>query len=138
MRNLIRYQNEMKILGLDKIGLRQDLKYLRNLSIERLTEEGVLNGETKIGMRGAAMVDTGVYTGRSPNDKYFVEESLSKDDLWWGPVNRPINEDIFNTLLNKVLHYYNSNANVKTYMFDGFGGFSIAFHIHNTPKPHVS
>ena len=52
MKNLIRYQNEMKILGLDKIGLRQDLKYLRNLSIERLTEEGVLNGETKIGMRG--------------------------------------------------------------------------------------
>ena len=82
MRNLIRYQNEMKILGLDKIGLRQDLKYLRNLSIERLTEEGVLNGETKIGMRGAAMVDTGIYTGRSPNDKYFVEESSSKDNAF--------------------------------------------------------
>ena len=75
------------------------------------------------------MVDTGIYTGRSPNDKYFVEESLSKDDLWWGPVNRPINEDIFNTLLNKVLHYYNSNANVKTYMFDGFGGADVKYRL---------
>ena len=129
MKNLIRYQNEMKILGLDKIGLRQDLKYLRNLSIERLTEEGVLNGETKIGMRGAAMVDTGIYTGRSPNDKYFVEESSSKDNLWWGPVNRPINEDIFNKLLDKVLDYYNSNTNVKTYMFDGFGGADVKYRL---------
>ncbi len=129
MKNLIHYQNEMKILGLDKIGLRQDLNYFRNLSVERLVEEGILNGETKVGMRGAVMVDTGIYTGRSPDDKYFVEESSSKDNLWWGPVNRPINEDIFNTLLDKVLDYYNSSANIKTYMFDGFGGADIKYRL---------
>ncbi len=112
----------MKILGLDKIGLNQDLNYFRNLSLERLIEEGILNQETRMGMNGAPMVDTGIYTGRSPNDKYFVEESSSKNDLWWGSVNRPVSKDIFNDLLDKILDYYNSNKNEKTYMFDGYGG----------------
>ena len=119
----------MKILGLDKIGLSSDLNYFRNLSLERLIEEGILNGETKVGMKGAAMVDTGIYTGRSPNDKYFVEESYSKDNLWWGPVNRPIKTDIFNSLLDKILDYYNSNANEKTYLFDGYGGADIKYRL---------
>ena len=60
----------MKLLGLNKIGLREDLNYLRNLSMERLIEEGIINGETKMSMNGAVMVDTGIYTGRSPNDKH--------------------------------------------------------------------
>ena len=112
----------MKLLGLEKIGLRNDLNYLQNLSIERLIEEGITNGETKISMNGAVMVDTGIYTGRSPDDKYFVEEDYSKDNLWWGPVNRPIKREIFKELLDKVLNYYNSNPDVKTYVFDGYGG----------------
>ena len=112
----------MKLQGLNKIGLRQDLNYLRNLSIERLIEEGLINGETKMSMKGAVMVDTGIYTGRSPNDKYFVEENYSKDNLWWGPVNRPVKKEVFQELLNKVLDYYNSDSSVKTYVFDGYGG----------------
>tara|TARA_Y100000994_G_scaffold249565_1_gene262114 strand:+ start:4437 stop:6068 length:1632 start_codon:yes stop_codon:yes gene_type:complete len=107
-----------------------DLSYLdinltntvyRNLSIERLVEEGLLNGETKIAMNGAAMVDTGIYTGRSPKDKYFVEEDMSKEHLWWGEVNQKIEADIFDELFNKVKDYYNTDTN-KTYIFDGFGG----------------
>ena len=85
----------MKLLGLNKIGLREDLNYLRNLSMERLIEEGITNGETKMSMNGAVMVDTGIYTGRSPNDKFFVEEDYSKDNLWWGPVNRPVKDEVF-------------------------------------------
>ena len=93
----------------------------RNLSIERLVEEGVLNKETRIAMNGAAMVDTGIYTGRSPKDKYFVEENTSKDNLWWGEVNQKIDSKIFDKLFNKVKEYYNTDTS-KTYIFDGFGG----------------
>ncbi len=117
-------------LIVDKKKSSIDLSYLdinltntvyRNLSIERLVEEGLLNGETKIAMNGAAMVDTGIYTGRSPKDKYFVEEDMSKEHLWWGEVNQKIEADIFDALFNKVKDYYNTDTN-KTYIFDGFGG----------------
>ena len=119
----------MKLKGLNKIGLSEDLNYLRNLSMEKLIEEGLINGETKMSMNGAVMVDTGIYTGRSPNDKYFVEESYSKDDLWWGPVNRPVNKDIFQILLSKVQDFYNSDSDAKTYVFDGYGGDDPKFRL---------
>ena len=48
-----------------------------NFSSKALVKDIVRNGEGVIGMRGAAMVDTGIYTGRSPKDKYIVDEPTS-------------------------------------------------------------
>ena len=53
-------------LGLDKLGITQEGKIKRNLPVECLIEDIVLNKEGKIGMNGAVMVDTGLFTGRSP------------------------------------------------------------------------
>ena len=69
-------------LGLNMLGLSHIRPIHRNLPVERLIEEGLLNGEVVMGMNGATIVDTGAYTGRSPNDKFFVEESSSVDNLW--------------------------------------------------------
>ena len=110
-----------ELLGLYKLGLINIQPILRNLPVERLIEEGLLNGEVVMGMKGATMVDTGAYTGRSPKDKYFVEEPTSVDNLWWGPVNQRVSETIFNELLSKIIEYYN-NSDSKTYIFDGFAG----------------
>ena len=109
-------------LGLDKLGL-SDLKNVhRNLSVSKLVDDIVNNDEGLIGLRGAAMVDTGIYTGRSPQDKYIVDEHSSNQKLWWGSVNKKISEDIFNTLYGKITDYYNSTDHTKTYVFDGFAG----------------
>jgi len=111
-----------KDLKLDAIGITGVEEVHRNLSVEKLIEETVINGEGVIGPRGATIVDTGKYTGRSPKDKYFVDEPTSTDNLWWGPVNRKVDESIFDTLYQKVIDYYNTD-NAKTYLFDGFAGF---------------
>ncbi len=109
-------------LGLDTLGL-IDLKNVhRNLSVAELASDIVNNNEGVIGLRGAAMVDTGIYTGRSPKDKYIVDEPSSNTNVWWGPVNRKISEEIYNDLYNKVVNYYNNSDDSKTYMFDGFAG----------------
>ena len=52
-------------LGLDKLGITQTEGIKRNLPVERLIENIILNKEGTIGMNGAAMVDTGLFTGRS-------------------------------------------------------------------------
>ena len=109
-------------LGLDQLGLLDLTNVHRNLPVKELVDDIVNNGEGVIGLRGAAMVDTGIYTGRSPKDKYIVDEPSSNDKIWWGPVNRKISEDIFNTLYEKVVNYYNSADGSKTYIFDGFAG----------------
>ena len=109
-------------LGLDQLGLLDLNNVHRNLPVKELMDDIVKNGEGVIGLRGAAMVDTGIYTGRSPKDKYIVDEPSSNDKIWWGPVNRKISEDIFYTLYEKVVDYYNSADGSKTYVFDGFAG----------------
>ena len=66
-------------LGLESLGL-SDLKNIyRNLSVSELVDDIVNNNEGLIGLRGAAMVDTGIYTGRSPQDKYIVDEDFYSD-----------------------------------------------------------
>ena len=79
-------------LGLTKLGLLDLTNVHRNISVESMVADIVSNCEGVIGLRGAAMVDTGIYTGRSPNDKYIVDEPSSTEKIWWGPVNRKVPE----------------------------------------------
>jgi len=109
-------------LGLDQLGLINLENVHRNLSVPELVDDIIVNGEGLIGMRGAAMVDTGIYTGRSPKDKYIVDEPSSNGNIWWGPVNQRISENIFDELYEKIKVFYNSNDHSKTYVFDGFAG----------------
>ena len=118
-----------KELGLEILGITGVETVHRNLPVERLIEETVINGEGAVGPRGATIVDTGKYTGRSPKDKYIVDEPTSTDNLWWGPVNRKVDEVIFDELYQKVVNYYNTDDS-KTYMFDGFAGFDPNYSIN--------
>ncbi|WP_143521949.1 phosphoenolpyruvate carboxykinase (ATP), partial [Pseudomonas sp. 2995-3] len=61
--------------------------------------EGVLTST------GAFGVTTGRYTGRSPNDKFIVEERSTKDKINWGTVNKPVSASVFEKLHIKVLYY---------------------------------
>ena len=118
-----------KELQLDNIGLNKIDEVHRNLSVENLIEETVKNGEGIIGPRGATIVDTGKFTGRSPKDKYIVDEPSSADKVWWGSVNKKIDESIFDELYANVVDYYNSDDS-KTYLFDGFAGFDPSHSIN--------
>ena len=111
-----------KDLDFDKLGIHNVKEVHRNLSVDELIEETVANGEGVIGPRGATIVDTGKYTGRSPKDKYIVDEPTSTENIWWGDVNQKLDETIFDELYNKIINYYNSDDS-KTYLFDGFAGF---------------
>ncbi len=107
-----------KELALDKIGLDQVDRIIRNLPVEGIIEDIILHKEGKMGMNGAVMVDTGKYTGRSPKDKYFVDEDSSNEHLWWGPVNAKVDETIFDDLYGQVADYYNHTDDSNTYVFD--------------------
>ena len=109
-------------IGLSKLGIFNQKNIKRNLPVEDLSKDIVENKEGVIGFRGSIMVDTGIYTGRSPKDKYIVEEESSNGKIWWGDVNKKISNDIFEKLYDKVTQYYNNENLSKTYIFDGYAG----------------
>jgi len=79
-----------------------------NLGAEPLYENTIANGLGTITAGGALRVETGKFTGRSPNDKFIVDEPSSTGDIWWGSVNRPTTLEIYERLKAKILAYYQS------------------------------
>jgi phosphoenolpyruvate carboxykinase (ATP) len=92
-------------VGLDAVGLTNLGGVMWNATPATLYEEFVMNGEGLIAADGPMCAETGKYTGRSPEDKFVVEEPSSKDKIWWGKVNRPISEEKFDRLLHRVQAY---------------------------------
>ena len=73
---------------------------------------------------GAVTVDTGIFTGRSPKDKYVVKEESSQNNIWWADGenksdNHPIPEDIWADLKETTLSQFQGK---KLYVMDAFCG----------------
>ena len=77
----------------------------KDLCSSKLIELALKNGEGHLTNTGAFLSVTGNRTGRSPSDRFIVEESSSKSSIAWGPVNRPFNQDKFNDLWARVEKY---------------------------------
>jgi len=93
---------------------------LTQLSVPQLVEKVLSRKEALLTSTGAVAATTGKYTGRSPKDKYIVEEESVKDKIDWGSVNQPISKEVFSSLYNKVLEYLKEKDEV--FVFKGFAG----------------
>ena len=109
----------MADISLSAIGLENVAEAHRNLSPVRLIEHTLRNGEGVLADSGALRVTTGKNTGRSPNDKFVVDDPEFSDQIWWGDVNRPIKPEAFERLYEKVVAHLQDRP---LYVFDGFAG----------------
>ncbi len=89
--------------GLDNHGLNNVNRAYWNLSAPQLYAESLARDEGALAQGGALVTVTGQHTGRSPNDRFVVEEDTTKGDIWWGDINRPISEENFERLVDKML-----------------------------------
>ena len=116
--------------ALKEYGLTEPKEIFYNLSYDELYEHEThpsLEGFEKgfLTNTGAVSVDTGIFTGRSPKDKYIVEEDESKDNVWWAnPArkssdNKPISEEVWNYLYTNSVDQLNGK---RIYVQDGFAG----------------
>ena len=123
----------MATLDLSKYGINGVTEVLHNPSYDVLFAE-----ETKPGLEGfekgqvtelgAVNVMTGVYTGRSPKDKFFVKDATSENTIWWTSDeykndNKPVSEETWKTLKEIAV---NELSNKKLFVVDTFCGANEA------------
>jgi phosphoenolpyruvate carboxykinase (ATP) len=108
-------------ISLDSYGI-QNVKVLRNLSAAELYEHAVKYDGAQIAASGALCVYSGEKKGRSPLDKRIVDETTSRDDVWWGSVNIPLSTSSFQKNRARAIDYLNRCDRV--YVIDAFAGWS--------------
>ena len=116
--------------GLANVGIKNWTDIVRNPSYDELfkleTDPALVGYERGIVTTlGAVNVDTGKFTGRSPQDKYIVKESGSEDKVWWaspdgkGPDNKPLSVEAWAHLKEISVKQLSGK---KLYVMDGFCG----------------
>jgi phosphoenolpyruvate carboxykinase (ATP) len=105
---------ELSALGLYNLG-----SVYRNLPVPVLVEHALRREEGQLAANGALVVDTGKYTGRSPQDRFIVREPSTQAEIDWNHLNVPLSEANFERLYQKVLAYLQGR---DLYIFDGYVG----------------
>lgn len=116
----------MANLDLSKYGITGEYEIVHNPTYEQLfraetdpKNEGFERGV--VTTTGAVAVDTGIFTGRSPKDKYFVKDEITEKAMWWdGVINRPINTEVWDYCRGLVTDRLGSVK--KLYVVDCFCG----------------
>ena len=116
-------------ISLEKYGIKNSDNVIYNPTFELLYDEELnsnLEGFEKgqLSELGAVNVMTGVFTGRSPKDKYIVNDSITKDTIWWASDkavndNKAISQDTWNALKQTTVDQLSSK---NLYVVDAFCG----------------
>ena len=76
-----------------------------NLSPKALQQITLQKGMGRESSNGVLAVDTGKFTGRSPQDRYLVKDAYTSDKVWWGKINKPFSPEKFDLLYNEMTNY---------------------------------
>ncbi len=112
--------------GLDRHGIQNVNQAYWNLGTAALVENAIRRREGLLAAGGALAVRTGQYTGRSPQDKFIVQEPSTQEGVWWGSVNRPFAPPRFDALYGRLLAYLQGG---DLFVQDCFAGADPAYSV---------
>ena len=103
--------------SLKDLGLGNVANAFWNLPPAQLVEESLILGMGELASSGALAIDTGEFTGRSPKDRFIVEDDITKDTVWWGNINIKFEKEKFDLLYGKICAYL---TNRDVYVRDAY------------------
>ncbi len=103
-------------ISLEKIGI-QNANVRYQLSAKALQKITLDSHQGKLTSTGALAINTGVFTGRSPQDRYIVKDNITAEKVWWGKVNIPFESDAFEALYHKMTTYL---SNKEVFVRDSY------------------
>ena len=107
---------QMKNIDLEKYGIK-GASVQWNLTPEELQKETLRLGMGVETNNGTLAINTGKFTGRSPQDRFLVKDDYTKDRVWWGKVNKPISPENFDRLQSNIEDYLSGK---DIYARDGY------------------
>jgi phosphoenolpyruvate carboxykinase (ATP) len=91
--------------SLESIGLKHVESVFWNMSPSELVEDIIINGQGVLTDTGAIAIETGEFTGRSPQDKFTVCDATTENSVWWGKVNIKFDPAKFDSLYDRMRAY---------------------------------
>ncbi len=91
----------------------------RNLTQDEWRAYEIESGEGKLSDNKTVIINTGIYTGRSPKDRFIVKSKSTEHLIDWGEVNLPLSSNAFDELEKLVRNEMNGK---ELFVFDGFAG----------------
>jgi len=104
-----------------------DSRVVHNATAAVLYEHAIRNEEGVLAASGALAVDTGVYTGRSPKDKFVVRNAATAEDVDWGSTNQPLAQAAFDRLLADMQSHIRGK---RLYVQDVQAGTAAAYRLN--------
>ncbi|RZJ36347.1 MAG: phosphoenolpyruvate carboxykinase (ATP) [Flavobacterium sp.] len=105
-----------KSISLENLGIKNATVHYQ-LSPDELHDITLQKGQGVEDSMGALAINTGEFTGRSPQDRFIVKDSITENEVWWGKVNIPFTPQKFDALYEKVMAYLSSK---ELYVRDGY------------------
>lgn len=110
-----------------QLSLKSEVVIRHNAPPPTLYEDGLLEKGTTISSTGALMAYSGEKTGRSPKDKRIVDEASSSQNIWWGPVNKQVDELTWKISRSRALDYLRTRE--KLFVVDAYAGWDPRYRI---------
>src|SRR5829696_1398763 len=107
-------------LTLERLGLTRYGAVHENLPPARLIEAAVRRREGVLAGNGSLVAKTGKRTGRSPKDRFIIEDEVTRDRVNWGKTNKPFSAEAFEALLEKATGHL--GALEEFYVVDAYAG----------------
>ena len=101
---MVNSDQSTKTISLEKYGIK-NAKINYQLSPNELQSKAIENAQGVETSNDTLAVNTGEFTGRSPQDRFIVKDDITKDRIWWGDINIPFESDKFQKLYDKVVDY---------------------------------